>query len=705
MSIEAELLSPYHLIHPEKTIFRVQPPASGSGQDSIRSNPSFQTTGYKLYTKAWAKTNQKIVKIVDDLQRGLLDDLVTFIKTTRFESRSLIRQPIPTAVLLGTSKILNASLASRMSALEDPLGQSECLPIQLNSRSCLTLSSTIKSIVNSLESRLDANSLESTLASGANDPLARDDVQNIRIIYQAHCDHCFKTSTQPSPSDADSARRPKLVFIVDEFESFDSGVLEALISIFSNLMAQIPIMLILSLNTSAEAIHSLLPRSAIFRMKMTPFAVDMGGSTVTSLIQKITFDPDSEFDLSSGVVRSLMDGYERLNKSMDNLISKLQFIHLAHFHTNPLCEFLDGVSTEEEEKEQDDIPQPPNFEYLAFHLRLTASWKRARRGQSLLVNDQELIHTLWKSYRKRKQARRSCLMALETIGRIGQLWPEKERTPEWILYNVYRPELVEYTAEMCKLIRHSNDEMLMNALNSLSDMASEFDWLEPSLIRLCELMNDRELRKAGSRTHLVNTNEPLLAGVTLLPADREFTNIISHVTDSLIQFFRTNLGPESLLELHEAWTFDDKILLNEVFHPKYTQQIKSRLELKTADLNSTADSKGKGKSDMNAEEADGEQDMNRLRRMYELYMETNGKVINLNDWFGAFYQPANPSSSSATDSKQTGPNKKRRKQSTEKNQELEVEKGFIKSLGDLGFLGIISQCNRKKEHVTKHFFG
>jgi hypothetical protein len=52
-------------------------------------------------------------------------------------------------------------------------------------------------------------------------------------------------------------------------------------------MANIPLMLVLSLNTSAEAIHSLLPRTVIFRLKMTPFAVDMGGGAVTSLIQKV----------------------------------------------------------------------------------------------------------------------------------------------------------------------------------------------------------------------------------------------------------------------------------------------------------------------------------------------------------------------------------------------------------------------------------
>jgi hypothetical protein len=179
-----------------------------------------------------------------------------------------------------------------------------------------------------------------------------------------------------------------------------------------------------------------------------------------------------------------MDGYERLNKSIDNLIAKLQFIHLAHFHTNPLCEFLDRFSAEEE-KGQDDIQQPPNFEYLAHHLRLTASWKRARRGRTLLVDDQELAYTLWKSYRTRKQARESCLVALEAIGRIGRLWPEKERTPEWILYHVYRSELVDYSIEMCKLIKLSqwnkNSFIMLHWLTHImtaqTDLPLTSDWL------------------------------------------------------------------------------------------------------------------------------------------------------------------------------------------------------------------------------------
>ncbi|POW21087.1 hypothetical protein PSHT_02836, partial [Puccinia striiformis] len=696
MSIEAELLTPYHLIHPEKTSFRIKPASGRSGRrGSSRPHPSLDSLEYKLYQKAWAQTNQKIVKIVDDLQRGLLDDLVTFITTTKFEFRASIRQPIPTAVLLGTSKILNASLATRISGLEHPLGGPECLPIQLNSRSCLTLSATIKSIVNSLESRLEHlvdNDSRYSKIPGANDPLARDDVQNIRILYDAHHNFCCRTNAPTSSSDPKSVIGPKLIFIIDEFESFDSGVLEDLISIFSNLMIKIPIMLVLSLNTSAEAIHSLLPRTVIFRLKMTPFAVDMGGGAITSLIQKIAFDPDSVFDLSSGVVRSLMDGYERLNKSIDNLIAKLQFIHLAHFHTNPLCGFLNNFCTEDEdegEQEREDIEQPPNFEYLAYHLRLTASWKRARRGKTLLVNDQDLLQTLHKSYRRRKQARGSCLMALTTIERIGRLWPEKERTPEWILYNVYRPELVDYSIEMCKLIKHSNDEMLVNVLHSLSDMASEFDWLEPSLIRISELMSDKEIRKTGARTHLVNTHEPLLAGVTLLSADREFTNIISNITDALIAFFRKNLGPDGLLELHEAWTFDDKILLHEIYP---SNQIRIGIKETEFQLNSIAGEKGKGIKlrTWRRGRKDGSTEKDRLVRSL---LSTNNPSADT------------PATTDLPHPKQTGPNKKRKKESSQKNQEFEFEKVFLRSIGDLGFLGFISHCGRKKEHVSKHFFG
>lgn len=708
MSIEAELLASYHLVDPEKTIFRLRPSSKKSDRVPFHQNALFQKPRHQLYRQSWERASSKILKMVDYLQSELLDDLVRFINTTTFNFASFIRQPIPTAVLLGASKILNASLAARLTSLRDPSVGPECLPIQLNSRSCLNLSTTIKCIVNlldrQLENLMDGDSYQTIKTLRASDSLARDDVQKIRLLYK----ECWNQSAKISSNEANSLAKPKLIFIIDDFEAFDPDVLENLILILSNMIAEIPIMVILSLSTSVEAITSMLPRSVIFRLRMTPFAVDMDGEVITSLIEKVLLDPENPFDVSSGVMRALMDGYEKRNKSIDNMIAKFQFIHLAYFYTNPVCEFINQASAETGKEdnvldEKDLRRLLPNLEYLAHHLRLTTSWKRTRRAQP--ANDPETLQILLKSYSSKKENCQRSLVALETLRRIGRLWPEKERTSEWILYHIYRNDLVTYSTELCKLIKHSSDEMLVNLLKSIEGLSAEFDWLESSLTRISELLVDEEIRQTGTRSHLFNTNEPLPAGIKLFVADREFTEIISNVVESLLEFFRKHLGPENSLALQEAWTFDDKFLLNQVFHPAYIPQIKSELESKDDDHGGNAE---RSKEKMNANGHAGEDEgLRRLRKIYELYMETDGKVINLHDWFGAFEQSYQ---SLQTSRSQEGVQKRRKKNSISKNKEapdnpLQVEKHFLTSLADLAFLGLISNCGRKKEHVTKHFFG
>jgi len=163
-----------------------------------------------------------------------------------------------------------------------------------------------------------------------------------------------------------------------------------------------------------------------------------------------------------------------------------------------------------------------------------------------------------------------------------------------------------------------------------------------------------------------------------------------------------------LLELHEAWTFDDKILLNEVFHPRYVHQIKSGLESGSTAAESTVEEEGR-RREMEAEE----EDMRRLRRMYGLYMETDGKTINLDDWFGAFCQQTT-SAAVVKDAKSAGggAQKKRKKLASnldvheEEEDEGQMERAaFVRALADLAFLGLVSHAGRKKEHVAKSFFG
>ncbi|MBW0575000.1 hypothetical protein O181_114715, partial [Austropuccinia psidii MF-1] len=359
----------------------------------------------------------------------------------------------------------------------------------------------------------------------------------------------------------------------------------------------------------------------------------------------IALDPDQPFDLSSGVIRSLMDGYDRLNKSIDNLISKIQFIHLAYFHTNPLCEFF----FDNQQTDNLDLGKIKDVEFVVQHLRLTPSWQNSQKAQ-LIKSENEVLEILIESYRNRRKTRQMTLLALDLLKKISQLWPEKERTAEWVLYNIYRSELVNYAQEFCKLIKHSNDEMVMKVLVQLED---SLEWLEPTRKKLSELMANEELRRTAGRTHLANTHEPLMAGIKLCAADREFGELVDDLNKSLSDFFNEHLGPRTQLELHEAWTFDDKILLNEVFHPLYMDRIKNDFQNTRQDL----------------------------EEMYGLYLETNGKLINLMDWFGAF-----------------------RVVGKKRMNESEGERNFIRCIGDLGMVGVLAGCKRKKEHVTRNLW-
>ncbi|KAI8459563.1 origin recognition complex subunit 3 N-terminus-domain-containing protein [Phakopsora pachyrhizi] len=621
---------------------------------------------------------------VNDIQVDILDDLVTLIKSLSFNSSGLIRKPIPTAVLIGSSSLLNASVVFRISNLRSLSGAYECLPVQLSSRVCLSFGATIRAIVDQLEIRLDhLKPTKTTRAGRTKTSLARDDVQNVRALYEEHCRH-YLESARIDPDRVN--QRPKLVLIIDDFEGFDSVVLEDLINVLGGLQGKVSVVLVLSVSTSADAIGSLLPRTALLRLQLTPFLVELGEKTVASIIKKIALSAEGSFDISPGVIRSLLNGYQHLNNSIDNLISKLQFIHLAHFYTNPLCNFFDS----ELNKSQSDTPSmvQKDMHLIALHLRLTGSWQSARVEEK--KTDEEMFEILSESYRSRETSRKLTLVGIEALERLSGLWPEKGKTVEWVLYNIYCSELMSYAQEMCKLIKHSNDEMVLEVLNALSDM-TEFEMVRENRLRLEELIADYQPRRAVGRTHLVNSHEPMMTGIKLIESDKEFSRIVADVSGFLSDFFRLHLGPQSLMKLHESWTFDDKILLNEVFHPPYVERIKSDL------LNVKQLEGGERK------ESGGPTSLNEL---YKLYLDSNGKIINLMDWFGAFeslsskkYQEDVQEKSKRMGGGSINKNPTRGKTGED---EREMDRRFLRGIGDLGFIGFVSGCSRKKEHLNKN---
>ncbi|EGG01590.1 uncharacterized protein MELLADRAFT_117765 [Melampsora larici-populina 98AG31] len=647
--------------------------------------PSISKTRDRLYTKSWDATYQKISAVVLELQRDLLDDLVTFVRTTVHHPPSLIGKPIPTALLVGSSRILNEAVGIKIGELTVTSESSQCIPesipVQLASRACLTFGSTIKTIVASLESSLKRLSAIAALeiqtrALRTQPCLSRDDVDCIRSLYAAIC--------------ALTGSKPKIVFIVEDFEAFNSAVFEELVLVLSGLLGTIPVMMVLSLTTSVDALHSLLHRTLIVRLQVTPFAVHMGDQGINLLIQNLIFNPEMEFDLSPGVIRSLFLAHEQLNNSIDNVISKLQFIHLSYFHTNPLVAFFDAAQSRILEAEEYSDLIDGDLSFIGRQLSLTSSWQTKLqniqhdlslgKSTSLTMSEtdpssvidpspESMLSALVTSYRERSSRILASARAFELLRTLAAHWPEKERTTEWLLYHLYQAQLRDYSAELCRLLRHSNDDSVSKLIPSLlAHLEGSNEETEPYLSLLNLLSSLADVVNHGirgeARAHLVNTHEPHMGITSLVEADRSFSRLLGEISESLSSFFKSSFGSTARVIMREAWTFDDERLLKEVFHPSYGESLIKDLE-NHPDLE--------------------------IGRLYELYKESGGRRINLADWIGAFGDgPTNPSGKSKGKGKGKGVQKRRK-----------TEARFLRGVGGLGFMGFVGIEKRKAEHVAR----
>ncbi|KAG0140656.1 hypothetical protein CROQUDRAFT_726028 [Cronartium quercuum f. sp. fusiforme G11] len=661
MSIHPSVILPQgsKLISTNQTTFRIRP-TNVHRSNSPTINNDHQIIKHELFSINWSNTLQKINVIISDLQRDLLNDLITFIRNINHQSpRSTlskrILEPIPTALLIGGSKILNNAIVKRIKELKIQNEMNQRIPefiaIQLSSRTCLNFNSTIKTIVTILELSLNEhNSLNQKKINRSQSLISRDDVNCIRLIYKAICQQLNFS--------------PKLVIIIEDFEAFNSIVLEDLILVFIDLMKDIGIVMLFSLSTSSDALHSLLHRTILTRLQVTPFAVHLGDHGITLILQDLIFDPESSFNLEANVIRSLLSAHEHLNNSIDNLISKLHFIHLTHFYTNPLINLFNSSKTHnliEENSYENLIDGEINF--ITYQLSLTNSYQKniQKKSHEILIgklqneinyeeyktNPKNLFKKLLNSYNQRNHSVKMKYKAFCLLKSLGSNWPEKNRTLHWLLFNLDKIQLLNYSQDLCKLLRHSNDDSIIKLIPTLLQDLQE----DTTLINLLESLNDVLLNgnRGIGRAHLVNTHQPYIVD-QLVESDKLFSKLIGELSESLESIFSQNFGPNNYHNLifNESWTFNNHLLLNQVFHPNHIAQIKKDLK----------DSQN-----------------NQYKRMYELYQETNGKKINLVDWFNVF----------------------------KKNQDqINNEAKFLNYLGNLGFLGFLNNEKRKIEHVSKN---
>ncbi|KJE96911.1 origin recognition complex ORC subunit 3 [Capsaspora owczarzaki ATCC 30864] len=130
--------------------------------------------------------------------------------------------------------------------------------------------------------------------------------------------------------------RPPLVLVFSDFESFQPKAVQDFVLMCSNSRRTLPIVLLLGISTSAEAIHRLLPQVVFSRLKMEKFYLLHSSVNLTEILSRVLLSPRHPFQLGYRPLVALLENFLFVNFSINSFVRGLQFAMMEHFAGNPL---------------------------------------------------------------------------------------------------------------------------------------------------------------------------------------------------------------------------------------------------------------------------------------------------------------------------------------------------------------------------------
>jgi origin recognition complex subunit 3 len=97
--------------------------------------------------------------------------------------------------------------------------------------------------------------------------------------------------------------------------------------------------------------------------------------------------------------------------------------------------------------------------------------------------------------------------------------------------------------------------------------------------------------------------------------------------------------------------------------------------------------------------------------LFDRYLESSGKLINVYDWYDSFAQALEPEREEIEEANKKNKKKGKRK-ATDADMEVdedtvwqqEVQARFLRSMHELDFMGFLAGTNKKVDHVARTSF-
>ncbi|CAI7650831.1 unnamed protein product [Penicillium pancosmium] len=617
------------------------------------------------YKQLWSEQEQKIQGILEDVDAGVLTDVLSFVRET---SPQTCNGCIPTALVTVGSNV--SSLSRLLSRLNDHLTSSgEGGVVVLESGDATNLKNSLKNVIRAAVTNTEGNDgYQKFLTDRAGPRVLGYDLDLLN-------DYVQRKGTK------------KLVIALRDSEAFDPALLTDLLSLFQSWLDRIPFTILLGISTSVELFETRLPRSCVSLLQGKHFEVQDAGNCVDRIYEALQTNPNGKLWIGRNITSTLFERASDYFQTPEAFSRMVKYACMSHFFANPLSALLGDSKRPElfQGRFIEAIRNLPSFRMYCEDLVEAGSPMEVR---NLLENDRHLLEEVFNHLEIGQQRMRDIFQAVTLIHACLQhTQGTKKSTVSDLSVRALAGELGESQVvdDMLATVRAMDSEKLEGVLatlpaalsndSTLAELKTDFGTLLETRPDQELLRSEYNINSSVTKTTVVQQRIQLSKGkANLSGQDLEYTKIIDRLVAALQEYFTEILIRPQELFMHEAFLFDLRNPLKDNFAPRPRFAIERAMGSPFDYLISSSD------ADQSQAKISAKQPAAAI--LYQLYLES-GALVNVHDLWQAFLAIFESEEGNKCD-------------------ERIVMALFYGALSDLKMFGMVKNASRKKaDHLAK----
>lgn len=507
----------------------------------------------------------------------------------------------------------------------------------------------------------------------------------------------------------------KIVISILDVEVFDVNALSDLISALSPWIDRLPIVLLLGIATTTELFEARLPKRIAKLLQARIFDISPKNDSLYNVYQTAQDDAAAKLWLGPALSNILLERSKDQDQSPDSFAGSIRFIYMSHFFANPLSVLLADDPSSLSPDTQNLCTSIRNTDSFHEHVETLLEAKEVDMVKRVLTNDAHLIAEVRTAITDGQQAMvkyRKAVRLFMEVYNLLQPSPNTMLTPfdvdsqafsgtaflESDLYNDVLASLeklpsdtLESLLRQCPLPDASSGVSTTEVLSTLSDL---HEMSSGAVIRSAQDPKHTTTSATVSRNNTISLakHAPKLSKL-----EKEYTALLQGVYHAMSDYFKSRMIDVNKLFMHEAFIYDLKMPLANVFTPRPRYAIERAIDRPGDYLGCDCCA-----ADGQMLEGSGSEKLPPTSLLWQLWCEA-GNIVNVRDLWEAFSSTVvgrGEGEEDAGDEVDSGTQvgKDRRSSGIDERMALAL---FYRSLAELRMLGFVKPTKRKADCLAK----